>query len=190
MKHEGYLSEEAALNKEAEKHISEFLRLMGHDVSREGLKETPKRFVKFFRQFTNQPEWNFTTFKSESDEMVIVKDIPFYSMCEHHLAPFFGVGHIAYIPDKQMAGLSKLPRTLDKFANQPQNQERITKQVAEYMNYQLEPKGVAVVLEARHMCVEMRGCKKPGAMTITSHLLGMFKEDHRTRSEFFNLIKK
>lgn len=173
----------------AEYHIQAFLKLMGQDVTREGLEETPKRYVKFFREFIAPKNFEFKTFKNESDEMVIVKEIPFYSMCEHHLAPFFGVGHIAYIPNEKMAGLSKLPRTLDLFANRPQNQERITKQVAEYMEKMLSPKGVAVVLEARHMCVEMRGVKKCGANTITSHLTGVFKE-LPVRTEFFNLIKK
>lgn len=175
--------------KGAEYHIKEFLKLMGVDVEAEGLKDTPKRYVKFFREFVEPKKFELTTFKNETDEMVIVKDIPFYSMCEHHLAPFFGVAHIGYIPNEKMAGLSKLPRTLDLFANKPQNQERITKQVAEYLTEHLQPKGVAVVLEARHMCVEMRGVKKCGANTVTSALLGVFKE-LPVRSEFFNLIKK
>lgn len=170
----------------AEHHISEFLRLMGQDMTREGLLETPKRYVKFFQQFTSPAEFEFKTFKNETDEMVIVKDIPFYSLCEHHLAPFFGTATIAYIPNERMAGLSKLPRTLDLFANKPQNQERITNQVAEYMMEKLQPKGVGVVLTARHLCVEMRGVKKHGANTVTSALHGIFKE-HAVRTEFFNL---
>lgn len=184
-----YPDEQGQITAKAEYHIREFLRLMGQDTNREGLEETPKRYVKFFKQFVEQPEWEFKTFKNETDEMVIVKDVPFYSLCEHHLAPFFGTGTIAYIPGDSMAGLSKLPRTLDLFANKPQNQERITKQVAEYIQDKLNPKGVAVVLQARHMCVEMRGVKKAGAMTITSALKGMFKDDQKCRAEFFNLIK-
>jgi GTP cyclohydrolase I len=169
--------------------VKELLEMIGEDTNREGLLETPKRYVNFLKQFTEKKEFKFTTFESDSDEMVIVRDIPFYSLCEHHLAPFFGTAHIAYIPNEKMAGISKLPRTLDMFANKPQNQERITKQVAEYLMQQLEPKGVAVVLKARHMCMEMRGVKKSGAETVTSSMLGAFKDDSVCRSEFLNLIK-
>lgn len=174
--------------KEAEKHIRNFLSEMGQDVDREGLLETPKRYAKFFKEFTNPPEFNLTTFNNESDEMIVVKNIPFYSLCEHHLAPFFGTGAIAYIPNKKMVGLSKIPRTLDLFSRRPQNQERITRQVAEYLMEKLEPIGVGVVLNARHLCVEMRGVEKPGTETVTSALLGNFRE-HAVRTEFFNLIK-
>lgn len=176
--------------KSASEDIKRFLGKMGEDVEREGLADTPKRYAKFFKEFTSPPQFNFTVFDSEGfDEMVIVKQIPFYSLCEHHLAPFFGTASIAYIPDGKIVGLSKLPRTLDMFARRPQNQERITMQVAHFINQKLKPKGVAVVLEARHMCVEMRGVEKPGTITITSCLLGAFKEEHQVRTEFFNLIK-
>lgn len=172
------------------KSISRFLSEMGEDVTREGLRDTPKRYTKFFEEFCSPPEFNFTTFSSEGyDEMVIVKDIPFYSLCEHHLAPFFGVGHIAYLPSKKIVGLSKLPRTLEMFARRPQNQERIGMEVANFIKKNLNAKGVGVVLEARHMCMEMRGVEKPGAMTTTSCLLGSFKRPE-VRAEFFNLIKK
>lgn len=175
----------------AEERIKEFLKLLGQNPNREGLKETPKRYVKFWEEFTSPPEFVFKCFDGEgSNEMVIVKDIPFYSLCEHHLAPFFGTAAIAYIPNKKIVGLSKLPRVLDMFARQPQNQERITKQVADFImnNKDLKPKGVAVMLQARHMCVEMRGVEKPGCQTITSSLLGVFKK-HEVRNEFLNLIK-
>ena len=164
---------------------------MNQDITREGLLETPRRYVKFMQQFTNPEPFNFTTFTNEegNDEMIIVKDIPFYSLCEHHLAPFFGVGHIAYLPGDKIVGLSKIPRTLDKFARQPQNQERITQQVSKYLMEQLQPRGVAVVLYARHLCVEMRGVEKPGTMTITSSMTGRFKTEVNTRQEFLNLIK-
>lgn len=174
----------------AESHFKHVLKLLGNNVDREGLQNTPKRYVKFMSEFFNPEPFNFTTFDGEgANQMVIVKDIPFYSLCEHHMAPFFGVAHIAYIPKKRIVGLSKLPRTLDMFARRLQNQERITNQVATFINEQLSPKGVAVVLEARHMCVEMRGIKKHEPKTITSAVLGIFKTDSKARAEFFQLIK-
>lgn len=168
------------------------LRLIQYfdDGNREGLQETPKRYVKFLQEFLNPPKFNFTTFDSEGyDQMIIVKDIPFYSLCEHHLAPFFGKGHIAYIPNEKIVGISKLPRTLELYSRSFQNQERITKQVAERLNNELKPKGVAVVLEAEHLCMAMRGVKKPNCKTITSELIGAFKTDLDCRSEFMSLIK-
>lgn len=180
----------AILPTREESAVIELLLLMGEDTRREGLLETPKRYVKFLKQFTNPEPFNFTTFKNEgNDEMIIVKDIPFYSLCEHHLAPFFGVGHIAYIPGEKIVGLSKIPRTLDLIARKPQNQERITQDVANYLMKMLQPKGVAVVLNARHLCVEMRGVEKAGCNTITSAMLGVFKTEMNTRQEFLNLIK-
>jgi len=174
----------------AEYHMREFLTAMGQDVTREGLQETPKRYVKFMEEFLSPPKFNFTTFDSEGyDEMVLVNNIPFFSFCEHHIAPFFGVGHIAYIPDKKIVGISKLPRTLDMFSQQLQNQERITEQVAAKIMEELNPRGVAVVLKARHMCMEMRGVKKHDTWTTTSKMVGAFKEDLICRNEFLNLIK-
>jgi len=175
----------------AQDAVLEILHSVGQDAEREGLIETPKRYVKFLDEFFNPPKFNFTMFTNEegNDEMVIVKDIPFYSMCEHHMAPFFGTGHIAYIPNKTIVGLSKLPRTLDLFCRRLQNQERITQQVANFIMEQLKPKGVTVVLQARHMCVEMRGVEKPGTQTITSSMLGVFKSDMNARQEFLKLIK-
>lgn len=164
---------------------------VGQDCDREGLTETPKRFVKFLKQFCNPEPFEFTTFSNEegNDEMVIVTDIPFYSLCEHHLAPFMGIAHIGYIPKDKIVGLSKIPRTLDKFARRPQNQERITQQVASYLMEKLNPKGVAVVLKARHLCMEMRGVEKAGAWTTTSAMIGCFKTEINTRQEFLKLIK-
>lgn len=171
--------------------VRTILEGVGEDTLREGLLETPKRYVNFMQQFLNPAPFNFTTFTDyETDEMIIVKDIPFYSLCEHHLAPFFGTGHIAYIPaNGKIVGLSKLPRVLDLFARKLQNQERITQQVATYLMDKLNPKGVAVVLNARHLCIEMRGVEKAGAVTITSAMLGVFKKEQNTRQEFLNLIK-
>lgn len=160
---------------------------------REGLKETPDRYVRFLDEFLTHAPFEYKTFENSdgSDEMVIVKDIPFYSLCEHHMVPFFGTAAIAYIPgsDKRIVGISKLPRCLDKFARRLQNQERITQQVAEEIKSELHPKGVAVVLKARHLCMEMRGIQKPGAETITSAMLGVFRQDVNCRNEFLNLLK-
>lgn len=170
--------------------VKTLLRGLGEEPSREGLLETPERYVKFMKQFLMPEKFDFKTFNGENyDEMVVVDNIPFFSLCEHHMAPFFGVGHIAYVPDKKICGLSKLPRTLDNFARRFQNQERITTQVAEFIHDKLSPKGVAVVLEARHLCVEMRGIKKHNVNTRTSKLLGVMNEA-AARAEFFNLIKK
>ncbi|HVW99762.1 MAG TPA: GTP cyclohydrolase I FolE [Candidatus Babeliaceae bacterium] len=182
MKREITINEEVA--------VERILRVLGEGDEREGIADTPKRFINFMEQFCNPEPFNFTTFDSEGhDEIVIVKDIQFYSLCEHHLAPFFGTAAIAYIPNGKIVGLSKMPRVLEMFARRLQNQERITNQVAEYLMEHLNPKGVAVVLNARHMCMEMRGIKKPGANTITSAMRGVFKENLNTRQEFLNLIK-
>lgn len=156
---------------------------------REGLLNTPKRVEKFWNEFLNPEEFKFTTFENDGqDDMVIVKDIPFYSICEHHLVPFFGVGHIAYVPCDKIVGISKLPRVLEMFSRRLQNQERIMNQVSEFIMKELQPMGVAVVLNARHLCMEMRGVKK-AASTTTSCLTGCFKVDINCRQEFLNLIK-
>lgn len=174
----------------AEWHFQQILEQLGEDVSREGLIETPKRYVKFMREFLEPKEFNFTTFDAEgTDEMIFQTNIPFYSLCEHHTAPFFGVAHIAYIPDKKIVGLSKLARTVDLYANRFQNQERITTQIAERLQKELSPLGVAVSLKAQHLCMCMRGVKKHDTWTITSKMLGAFKEDDKARNEFLNLIK-
>ena len=178
-------------NGNIEDNVTRLLQYFGEDVTREGLQETPKRYVKFFKQFLTIPDWNFTTFSSEGyDEMIVQTNIPFYSLCEHHIAPFFGYGHIAYIPKDKIVGLSKLARTLDLFAHRLQNQERITTQVAEFLQDKLEAKGVAVSLSAKHMCMEMRGVKKHDTWTTTTKLIGAFKDSDEARLEFFNSIKK
>ena len=156
---------------------------------REGLKDTPRRYVNFLTEFLNPPEFNFTTFDAEGyDQMIIQTNIPFYSLCEHHLAPFSGVGHIAYIPNEKIVGLSKLARVLDMFARRFQNQERITNQVAEFLEKNLNPKGVAVTLQAQHLCMSMRGIQKHNTWTVTSALKGVFIEQLSTRNEFLTLI--
>lgn len=175
---------------EAENHFKSILKYLGEDVEREGLKETPKRYIKFMEEFLTVKEFNFTTFDSEgTDEMIFQTNIPFYSLCEHHTAPFFGVANIAYVPDGKIVGLSKLARSVDLYANRFQNQERITTQIAERLMKELSPKGVAVHLKAQHLCMCMRGVKKHDTWTQTSKLLGCFKTEPETRQEFLNLIK-
>lgn len=170
--------------------VASILKSIGEDPNREGLVETPKRYIKFLEEFLSPAPFKFTSFTDkESDEMIIVKDIPFYSLCEHHMAPFFGKGHIAYIPSGKILGISKLPRALDHFSRRLQNQERIGIQVAKAIEEAIGARGVAVVLEARHMCMEMRGIKAAGASTTTSTMLGVFKTQVNTRQEFLNLIK-
>lgn len=171
-------------------HFQKILEHLGEDINREGLIETPKRYIKWMREFLEQKEFSFTTFDSEGvDEMILQTNIPFYSLCEHHTAPFFGIGHIAYIPTNKIVGLSKLARTLDLYANRFQNQERITKQVAERLFQELNPKGVAVQLKAQHLCMCMRGVRKHDTWTTTTKLMGAFKRDEMARNEFLNSIK-
>ena len=173
-----------------EKNIHGLLSVIDEDSSREGLKETPKRYLKFLTDFCTQPDFQFKTFENETDEMVIVCPIPFNSLCEHHMAPFMGHGAIAYIPNKKMVGLSKLPRTLEYYSRRLQNQERITKMVADRLMKELEPKGVAVILKAQHTCMSIRGAKCHGAFTTTSCLTGTFKDDLSCRAEFMGLVQK
>jgi GTP cyclohydrolase I len=142
------------------------------------------------KEFLEPKEFNFTSFDAEgTDEMIIQTNIPFYSLCEHHTAPFFGTANVAYIPKDKIVGLSKLARTVDLYANRFQNQERITTQIAERLQNELNPLGVAVTLKAQHLCMCMRGVKKHDTWTQTSKLLGVFKEDPSARNEFFHLIK-
>lgn len=176
--------------RDEEDNIVRMLETLGEDASREGLRDTPKRVMKFYREFLSPEEFNFTTFEGESyDEMIIQKDIPFFSLCEHHLAPFFGTATVAYIPDGKIVGLSKLARTVDLYARKLQNQERITSQIAEKLQKELEPRGVAVTLKARHFCMEMRGIKTHDVQTITSKLTGFFKDDAKARAEYLEYIR-
>tara|TARA_Y100000401_G_scaffold23676_2_gene16234 strand:+ start:7162 stop:8034 length:873 start_codon:yes stop_codon:yes gene_type:complete len=175
--------------KDVEENVIRLLEYFGQDANREGLKETPKRYIKFWNEFLSPPEWNCTTFSAEGyDQMIVQSNIPFYSVCEHHLAPFFGEGHIAYIPNKKIVGLSKLARTLETYSRRLQNQERITNDVADYLMEKLDAKGVGCVLKAKHMCMEMRGVKKHDTYTTTSALRGIFNEQD-VKEEFFKLIK-
>ena len=172
-------------------HFKEILKSLGEDVEREGLNETPKRYIKFMREFLEPKEFNFTSFDAEgTDEMIVQTNIPFYSLCEHHTAPFFGVANVAYIPNGKIVGLSKLARTVDLYANRFQNQERITTQIAERIQEELNPIGVAVTLKAQHLCMCMRGVKKHDTWTTTSKMIGVFKTDINARNEFLSLIQK
>ncbi len=174
---------------QAEKHIEQVIRYFDNG-NREGLKDTPKRYIKFLKEFLSPKDFNFTTFDGEgTDEMIVQSNIPFYSLCEHHLAPFFGVAHIAYIPNGRIVGLSKLARTVELYTRRFQNQERITTQIAERLDNELKPLGVGIILEAQHLCMAMRGVKKHDVYTTTSKMIGPFKEDINTRNEFLNLIK-
>lgn len=175
---------------EAQENFRQILEYLGEDTTREGLLETPKRYIKFMEEFLAPKEFNFTAFDGEgTDEMIIQTNIPFYSLCEHHTAPFFGVANVAYIPNEKIVGLSKLARCVDLYANRFQNQERITSQIAERLMKELNPKGVAVTLKAQHLCMCMRGVKKHDTWTMTSKMTGVFKTELNVRNEFLNLIK-
>ncbi|MBI5178899.1 MAG: GTP cyclohydrolase I FolE [Nitrospinae bacterium] len=170
------------------------LQALGEDPDRQGLKDTPKRVEKSLRFLTSgygvDPDALIgkALFDESYDEMVLVKDIEFYSLCEHHMLPFFGKCHIAYIPNGKIVGLSKLPRLVEAFARRLQVQERLTTQLAEIIINRVQPKGVGVVMEARHLCMCMRGVQKENSYAVTSAMLGSFKTDQRTRMEFLNLI--
>ncbi len=175
--------------------IRKFLESIGEDPDREGLVETPRRvtglFDKLFGGYKQNPKDVLTVFSDELyDEMIVVRNIEFYSMCEHHLLPFFGRAHIGYIPDGKIIGLSKLPRLVEVYARRLQNQERLTSQIAKSLNNLLKPKGVGVILEAKHFCMMARGVEKQDSEVTTSSLLGLFKKEYNTRSEFLRLIGK
>lgn len=175
--------------------IRQLLTALGEDPAREGLAETPRRVDQSLRALTSgyhadlDAVINDALFTVEYSEMVIVRDIDFYSLCEHHLLPFFGKCHVAYIPDGKVIGLSKIPRIVDVFARRLQVQERLTLQVAETIRDRLRPLGVAVVMEATHLCMAMRGVEKQNSVTTTSAMLGVFREDARTRHEFLELLQ-
>jgi GTP cyclohydrolase I len=176
--------------------IRQLLEALGEDPSREGLLDTPKRAEHALRFFTNGYDadvdsvLNNALFSVDYNEMVIVKDIDFYSLCEHHLLPFFGRCHVAYIPKDKVVGLSKIPRLVEIFSRRLQVQERLTNQIAETIREKVLPLGVGVVMEATHLCMAMRGVQKQNSVAVTSAMLGSFREDARTRSEFLNLIRR
>ena len=176
--------------------IRQLLAELGEDPSREGLLNTPKRVEKSLRFLTSgysadvDEVLNNALFTVDYNEMVIVKDIDFYSLCEHHLLPFFGKCHVAYIPQGRVLGLSKIPRLVEMFARRLQVQERLTNQIAETLRDKVRPLGVAVVMEASHLCMSMRGVEKQNSVAVTSAMLDVFREDARTRLEFLELIRR
>jgi GTP cyclohydrolase I len=181
-------------DREFEQYVSGILHKIGEDPGREGLLKTPYRVAKAWRFLTQgysmdvEEVLNRAVFREDYNEMVIVKDIDFYSLCEHHMLPFFGKCHIAYIPNGRIVGLSKLPRIVDVFSRRLQVQERMTQQIAEALQNALQPLGVAVVCEARHMCMMMRGVQKQNSVATTSEMLGAFEANSKTREEFLRLI--
>lgn len=180
-----------------EKAVREILLAVGEDPDREGLADTPRRMAKMYEEIFSglheDPSKHLAIFFQDEkyEELVLVKDIPFYSVCEHHLVPFFGKAHVAYLPKNgRLTGLSKLARVVETVAKRPQLQERITSTVADTIMEKLEPYGVIVVIEAEHMCMTMRGVKKPGSMTVTSAVRGLFRTDPKSRAEVMSMINK
>ena len=176
--------------------VESLLSELGEDPGRQGLRETPERVARAMRELTDgygaKPEEVISgaVFDQDYDEMVVVKDIPFYSLCEHHMLPFFGRCHVGYLPKGKVVGLSKIPRLVEVFAHRLQLQERLTNEVAQALNDAIAPNGVGVVIEARHLCMEMRGVETPGGQMVTSGMLGAFRKDSRTRAEFLDLVRR
>jgi GTP cyclohydrolase I len=181
--------------KKIEKAVRMILEAVGEDPKRAGIKDTPARvarmYAELFSGLAKDPVKELTVFHEEDhEEMIMVKNIPFYSMCEHHLVPFIGKAHVVYIPTKgKLTGLSKLVRVIEGFAKRPQVQERLTSQIADCLMEGLKPRGVLVIIEAEHLCMSMRGVKKPGSLTITSAVRGIFLKNSTTKAEALSLIK-
>jgi GTP cyclohydrolase I len=178
-----------------EKAVKEILLAVGEDIEREGLKGTPVRVAKMYAELLagmhEDPKQHLRSVFTEGyDEIVLLRDIPFYSVCEHHLMPFIGTAHVAYLPAGAVLGVSKLARIVDCFARRLQVQERLTDQIADFIMNSLKPRGVAVVLEASHSCMTIRGIKKPGSVMVTSSLRGIFRRDPKSRSEIMSLMYK
>lgn len=178
-----------------EKAVREILEAVGEDLQREGIKKTPARVAKMYAELLGgmheDPQKHLeSVFTENYDEIVLLRDIPFYSICEHHLMPFIGTAHVAYLPKGKVLGVSKLARIVDSFAKRLQVQERLTDQIADFLMANLKPLGVAVVLEASHSCMTIRGIKKPGSVMVTSSLRGAFKSDPRSRGEIMTLMHK
>jgi GTP cyclohydrolase I len=175
--------------------VRKMIVLVGEDPNREGLRKTPERFEKAFKYLTSGYQQNLdsvlngATFSVHYDEMVVVKDIEFFSLCEHHLLPFFGKAHVAYLPSKRVLGLSKIARLVNVFARRLQIQERMTSQIAESIQDKISPEGVGVIIEARHLCMQMRGVEKQHGQAVTSSMLGAFRHNKQTRDEFLSLVR-
>jgi GTP cyclohydrolase I len=179
--------------------IAELMRkvivLLGEDPNREGLRKTPERFEKALKYLTSGYQQNMesllngATFSVHYDEMVVVKDIEFFSLCEHHLLPFFGKAHVAYLPNKRVLGLSKIARLVNMYGRRLQIQERMTSQIAEAIQEKVSPEGVGVIIEARHLCMQMRGVEKQHGQAVTSAMLGSFRHNKQTRDEFLSLVR-
>jgi len=176
----------------AERAARDLLVALGADVQSESLRDTPRRVAAAYRELLTPEPFDLTTFPNDEryDELVIARSIPFHSLCEHHLLPFHGVAHVAYLPADRILGLSKLARVVELFARGLQVQERFTTQVAHWLDQHLDPKGVGVVLEAEHLCMTLRGVQKPGTLTVTSALRGLVRDDPRTRQEFLALTRE
>jgi GTP cyclohydrolase I len=191
-----YVNSNVTSNREQiEHHVREILKLVGENVEREGLLETPARVTRMYEEIfagyeVDPREVLGVSFDEQHEELVIVKDIVYYSQCEHHMAPFFGKAHIGYIPSGKIAGLSKLARLVEAITRRLQVQERITSQIADIMAEELEPHGVMVVVEGEHLCMCARGVKKPGSKTVTSAVRGQFRTSSALRSEFLALLKQ
>jgi GTP cyclohydrolase I len=175
--------------------VRKMIQHVGEDPNREGLRKTPERFEKAFRFLTGGYHQNVdtilngATFSVHYDEMVVVKDIEFFSLCEHHLLPFFGKAHVAYLPSKRVLGLSKIARLVNMFARRLQIQERMTSQIADAIQDKISPEGVGVIIEARHLCMQMRGVEKQHGQAVTSAMLGSFRHNKQTRDEFLSLVR-
>ncbi len=173
----------------AERAVRDLLAALGRDLADPGLRDTPRRVAAAYAELLAHEPVSLTTFANDAgyDELVVVREIPFHSLCMHHLLPFHGVAHVAYLPDERIIGLSKLARVVELYARELQLQERLTMQVAQCLQRHLRPKGVGVVIEAEHLCMSLRGVQKAGTRTTTSALLGLLRDDARTRSEFLSL---
>jgi GTP cyclohydrolase I len=173
----------------AERAAAELLRALGAEIDSEHLRDTPRRVAKAYAELLTPSPFKATTFPNDEgyDELILVRDIPFQSLCAHHLLPFHGTAHVAYLPADRLVGLSKLGRVVDLFARDLQVQEGLTTQIADWLEANLDPRGVGVIVEAEHLCMSLRGVQKPGSLTVTSALRGLVKEDARTRQEFLSL---
>jgi len=189
-----YEEDSGAVDEVIQEHIRNLIKHIGEDPERQGLAKTPTRATLAIQYLTQgyqqdiQKIVNEAIFDEQYDDMITVKDIEFYSLCEHHILPFFGKCHVGYLPNKKIIGLSKIPRLVDTFARRLQIQERLTYQIAQIVNEVLSPRGVAVVMEAQHMCMMIRGVEKQHSSTITNVMLGAFREDNATRAEFMNTL--